>query len=197
MDSYSAFKISGSVVVWSPNKVGAFVSPSTSEGGAEGFSWFLLHLRKRCACAPYRGGNRTRFFFLGNVVHVLLWFFSSVLQNNTLTFKHITCFQLHNASKLFSASFVAVPFSQYCCGGSLEPEWKRFYPWCAEKHISVVSHLRQVFIHFTDTNGTVTRLRLVVFFPCKTAMTTSGHFADTHGLAGYETNLANSQNAVA
>ena len=33
-----------------------------------------------------------------------------------LTFKHITCFQLHDASKWFPESFVALPFSQWCCG---------------------------------------------------------------------------------
>ena len=35
------------------------------------------------------------------------------LQNHTPTLKHITRFQLHDASKLFSESVVALPFSQY------------------------------------------------------------------------------------
>ena len=35
--------------------------------------------------------------------------------HDTLTSKHITCFQLHDASKLFSESFLALLFSQCCC----------------------------------------------------------------------------------
>ena len=33
--------------------------------------------------------------------------------NNRLTLKHITCYQWHDASKLFSASSVALPFSHF------------------------------------------------------------------------------------
>ena len=37
----------------------------------------------------------------------------------------------------------------------------------------------------------------LVKIPCKSGMTTSGHFADTHGCTVHEHNLANSQNVVA
>ena len=95
--------------------------------------------------------------------------------------EHITCFQLHDASKLLPESFVALPCSQYCCEEVVfEP-----YPWC-EKHISVVSHLFRFFIHSTDTDGTVTvttlpstspllpRSRLIIYVPYNSRMTTSG-----------------------
>ena len=46
---------------------------------------------------------------------------------------------------------------QYCCDeGSFEPGWKQTYFWCAEKRITVESHLFQFFIHITDANGKVT-----------------------------------------
>ena len=81
--------------------------------------------------------------------------------------------------------------------------------WRAEKRTSVVTHVFRCIIHFTDNEGTVThttlfstspllpRCGLVVFIPCISGTTTSGHFADSHCLAGYEPNLTNSQSMVA
>ena len=63
---------------------------------------------------------------------------------DTLIFEHITCFQLHDASKLFSECFVALPFSQYLwCRGSLQLGWKQAHSRCAEKHIHGSSSISQ------------------------------------------------------
>ena len=43
-------------------------------------------------------------------------YYDPLQENNTLGMKHITCFQWHVASKLFSETVVALPFSQYWCG---------------------------------------------------------------------------------
>ena len=51
--------------------------------------------------------------------------------------------------------------------------------------------------HLPSTFPLLPRARLVVFFPCKSRVTTSGHFADTFGLTGYDPNSTNSQNLVA
>ena len=65
------------------------------------------------------------------------------------SYKHVTCCQLHDASKLFSDSSVALAVvSVLLSRGSLEFGWKRSHPWCADKHISVVSHLFQLFMPF-------------------------------------------------
>ena len=79
------------------------------------------------------------------------------------------------ARHMFSvARRITVVFKLFCCAavvslllsrGSLELGWKRSHLWCADKHISVVLHLFQFFIHFTDTDGTVTLTTLASISP--------------------------------
>ena len=112
---------------------------------------------------------------------------------------------LHDASKLFSEYVVALPFSQCCC-----KEVVYACLWCAENHISVVSHLFLFFIHFTDTDGTVTLTTLHLYISIATTLLTGCSFLlqkrndhvlsfcrYTPSLASYEPNLTNSQSVEA
>ena len=103
-------------------------------------------------------------------------------------------------------SFVALPFSPVFClsmqknldGSSTIPD--------ALNNTSVLGHTchRSSSTSRILTTHICTRDLLIAselftdgLFPCSSRMTTSGHFADTHGLTGYEPNLTNSQFIVA
>ena len=103
-------------------------------------------------------------------------------------------------------SFVALPFSPVFClsmqknldGSSPVPD--------ALNSTSVLGHTchrssstsRILTTHIcTRDLPTASELFTAGLFPCSSRMTTSGHFADTHGLTGYEPNLTNSQFMVA
>ena len=94
---------------------------------------------------------------------------------------------LHNASKLFSESFVPLPFfSVLLWRGTSEPGWK-------QANLGAQNCMSSVASIFTDTDGTVTLTtlpsaspilpcsRLMVFIPCRRRVA-SGHFADKHVL---------------
>ena len=68
------------------------------------------------------------------------------MQNNTLVVKHITCFQLYDASKLSS---------------ELDGSRASFGE---QNSISVVSQLFLFFLRITDTGGTVTLTKLPFTF---------------------------------
>ena len=79
--------------------------------------------------------------------------------------------------------------------------WKQTNLGCDEKHIIVATHLLQILIHSTKTDGPLVYTRssplpmtlIAGLFPCSSEMTTSGHFTDTHVPTGYEPNLTDSQ----
>ena len=87
---------------------------------------------------------------------------------------------------MLSDSFVALPCSQYTC--------------CWDRRIlmeTVQSLMHWKACHCLDTLVAKTALQshcpprswLIVYIHCKSGMTTSGHFADTHGLTGYQPKL--------
>ena len=73
-----------------------------------------------------------------------------VVEQHTRFLSTSHVYRLHDASKLFSESFVALTFflNIVATRSSLEHGWKQSYPWCAVKHISVASHLFPVLHQF-------------------------------------------------
>ena len=64
------------------------------------------------------------------------------------------CFQLHDASNVFSDSIAVRPFLKYFAFlvKKEEPGWKQSSLCCAEKHIIVATHMSQVSNISTDTD---------------------------------------------
>ena len=105
-------------------------------------------------------------------------------RNLTRLFLHLRCktiltLALHLYSCAFSCTTHQVVFryalALFIFSSTLffceikEPGWKQTNPWCAEKHILVATHLSQISIHITDTDGALSYTRsltLLLMFDC-------------------------------
>ena len=83
---------------------------------------------------------------------------SGEVQNNTPHSESHHMFSVAQRIQVFFCQFSSFFWRYHVLSiGCEEVElgWKQDYLRCAEKHVSVVSHLFQFFIYFTDTDGTV------------------------------------------
>ena len=82
-----------------------------------------------------------------------------VLWNNTLATRHLSSFAFscttHHSSRvrILLLRFHVLKYSVVV--EITEPGWKQSNSWCAEKHSAVATHLSRIFIHNTETDGTL------------------------------------------